>query len=266
MSEPTTNPTYESFVISDPNASAATLRAELDQQGYLFFRSLVPAADVLAVRHAVLAHCAEAGWLDPDFDADEGIVRADLEPIMEGHPAYMSVYRKILRTPLFHEFPQHPSLMQIAAKLIDGEVLVHPRRIGRMAWPNYTAATTPAHQDHFYIRGSVATYSCWTPLGACPAELGGLAVWPASHQQGYIDHTVHHPGAVGGYGVPADHAELWHTIDYQPGDALFFHAYTIHKALPNLTERRLRLSTDNRYQQQEDAIDPSALRPHYDLS
>jgi hypothetical protein len=257
---------YGSFVISDPDASVAVLRADLDQQGYLFFRGLLPAADVLAVRHAVLAHCAEAGWLDPSSDPIEGIIRADLEPMMEGQPGYMAVYRKILHTPLFHEFPQHPRLMQIAAKLIDGDVLVHPRRIGRLAWPNYTAATTPAHQDHFYIRGSVQTYSCWTPLGACPPELGGLAVWPGSQHQGYLEHTVRHPGAVGGYGVPADQADTWHTIDYQPGDALFFHAYTIHKALPNLTENRLRISTDNRYQGQHDAIDPSALRPHYDLN
>ncbi len=267
MSDSTTDSTmYAPFVHSDPDATTDSLRAELDLQGYLFFRSLVPVADVLAVRQAVLAHCAEAGWLDPSHDPLEGIVRSDLEPTMEGRPEYMAVYRKILRTPLFHEFPQHPHLMQIAAKLIDSDVLVHPRRIGRMAWPNLTNATTPAHQDHFYIRGSVATYSCWTPLGACPLELGGLAIWPGSHKHGYLEHTVRHPSAVGGHGVPADHADIWHTIDYQPGDALFFHAYTIHKALPNLTENRLRLSTDNRYQGQHDAIDPSALRPHYDLS
>jgi ectoine hydroxylase-related dioxygenase (phytanoyl-CoA dioxygenase family) len=155
--------------------------------------------------------------------------------------------------------------MAIARGLLRDEVLVHPRRIGRMAWPNYVEATTPAHQDHFYIRGSVETYSCWTPLGACPAELGGLAVAPGTHRRGYLDHTVHHAGAVGGRGVPEEDIQEWHTADYAPGDALFFHAYTIHKALPNRTPDRLRLSTDNRYQRKDDQIDPGALEPHFGL-
>ena len=74
------------------------------------------------------------------------------------------------------------------------------------------------------------------------------------------------PGAAGGCGVPVDPAEaVWHTTDFAAGDALFFHAYTIHKALPNLSGDRLRLSTDNRYQRPNEAIDPSALEPHFGL-
>jgi hypothetical protein len=60
-------------------------------------------------------------------------------------------------------------------------------------------------------------------------------------------------------------APVWHTADFQPGDALFFHAYTVHKALPNLSGDRLRVSTDNRYQRPEEPIEPGALRPHFDL-
>jgi ectoine hydroxylase-related dioxygenase (phytanoyl-CoA dioxygenase family) len=253
------------FVESDPTAPIEALQAEMDEQGYLFFRRIVPTEHVLKVRQAVLEHCAAAGWLDPNTSIEAGIAHPELTPMMEGNPGYMAVYRKILRTALFHEFPAHPALMQIAASLLQGEVLVHPRRIGRITWPNYTEATTPAHQDHFYIRGSVDTYSCWAPLGACPIELGGLAVWPASHKLGYLDHSVKHAGAVGGHGVPTDESATWYSSDYEPGDALFFHAYTIHKALPNLTNNRLRISTDNRYQRGDDTIDPGALKSHYEL-
>jgi ectoine hydroxylase-related dioxygenase (phytanoyl-CoA dioxygenase family) len=67
--------------------------------------------------------------------------------------------------------------------------------------------------------------------------------------------------------VPIDEADAeWQTADFGIGDALFFHAYAIHKALPNLSGDRLRLSTDNRYQRKGDDIDPGALKPHYNLN
>lgn len=270
MSDTNTAPAAETllpFVEADPGAPAAQLRALMAEQGYLFFRRLVPADDVLAVRRDVLEQCAAAGWLDPSRHIIDAVVAPGMQPTSEGQPPYMAVYRKVLKLPRFHDFPAHPALMRIAQQLLDGKVLVHPRRIGRMTFPNNTGATTPPHQDHFYIRGSVDTYSCWTPLGACPIALGGLAVWPGTHTRGFLEHNVHHAGAVGGSGVPVDAAEaIWHTTDFEPGDALFFHAFTIHKALPNLSGDRLRISTDNRYQRDGDAIDPGALLPHFNLS
>ena len=74
-------------------------------------------------------------------------------------------------------------------------------------------------------------------------------------------------GAVGGRGVPVDETQAeWHTFDFHAGDALIFHAFAIHKALPNLTADKLRVSTDNRYQRPHDKIEPDALLPHYGLN
>ncbi len=254
------------FVESDPSASAADLQARIDEAGYLFFRRLLPPDMVLEVRRDVLELCAAAGWLDPAHDLMDAVVASGMQPTSEGKPEYMAVYRKVLRSPRFHDFPCHPALMGVASKLLGSDVLVHPRRIGRMTFPNNTVATTPPHQDFYYIRGSVQTYSCWTPLGACPMSLGGLAVWPGSQKRGFLDHNVESPGAVGGCGVEVDPATaVWHTTDFETGDGLFFHSYTIHKALPNLSGDRLRISTDNRYQRPDDRIDPGALRPHFNL-
>lgn len=258
------------FIESDANASNEALRATMAKHGYLFFRELVPVEDALPVRRAALELCQEAGWLDPSRDLMEGILRPGIAPTGEGHSDYMAMYRRLLKTPIFHAFPDLPPLREIAAKLLaisDGEVLTHPRRIGRITFPHNTGATTPAHQDHFYIRGAVDTFSCWTPLGDCPMVLGNLAVWDGSHRRGYIEHTETIHGAVGGRGVPVDESQAdWHSSDFGIGDALFFHAYTIHKALPNLTENRLRVSTDNRYQRAQDKIEPDALLPHYRLN
>jgi len=241
----------------------------MDERGYLFFRGIVPSDEVLAVRQDVLTLCAEAGWLDPARELMDGIMAPGMQPTMEGQPEYMAVYRRILKqTPRFHDFPLQPGLMAVAAGLLgvpQEKVLVHFRRIGRVTFPNLVSATTPAHQDHFYIRGTVDTYSCWAPLGDCPVELGGLAIAPGSHRRGFLEHTEKFPGAVGGRGVPTEDITEWHTADYRAGDALFFHAFAIHKALPNLSPDRLRISTDNRYQREGDAIEPGALRTHFDL-
>lgn len=261
----TTTENIVPFIESDAGASSESLRAAMNEQGYLFFRGLIPEEAVLRVRRDIFELCREAGWLDPSRDMMDGIAAPGHKPLQEGMPEYTKVYRQVLRLPSFHEFPAHLSLMNIAQKLLESEVFIHPRRIGRVTFPNFLSATTPPHQDHFYIRGAVETYSCWTPLGECPRELGGLAILPESQRQGFLDHTVTTSG-VGGSGVPIDENQVtWHNSDFGIGDALFFHSYTIHKAMPNLTSDRLRLSTDNRYQRPKDDIDPGALKPHMEL-
>jgi ectoine hydroxylase-related dioxygenase (phytanoyl-CoA dioxygenase family) len=258
--------TYQPFVESSPREGAAALRARMQEHGYLFFRALVPADAVLAVRRDVLEQCALAGWLDPQRELLEAVVAPAMQPTTEGKQDYNAVYRKVLKLPRFHELPCQPALMAVAQILLGDTILVHPRRIGRLTFPNNTLATTPPHQDYFYIRGSVNTYSCWVPLGECPTALGGLAVWPGSQTRGFLEHSVHQPGAVGGRAVPLTPGEAaWHTADYRTGDALFFTAFTVHRALPNLTRDRLRVSTDNRYQRPDEEIEPGALRPHFNL-
>lgn len=257
---------YTPFIEADADASAEELRALMQEHGYLFFRGLIPTERVMEVRRDVTNLCAEAGWIAPGTDPMEALANLDMEPISEsiGRDSYLPVYRKVLKTPSFHDFPTAPSLLAVARKLLQTEPLVHPRRIGRITFPNLEIATTPAHQDHFYIRGAVETYSCWTPLGDCPRELGGLAVADQSRHKGFLEHDMTIAGATGGSGVSVNEAETdWHTSDFKAGDALFFHSYTIHKALPNISGNRLRISTDNRYQRPKEDIHPDALQPHF---
>ena len=253
------------FIESRADESADALRARMNENGYLFFRDLVPAADVNAVRHDVLQLCQSAGWLDADKPLMDGIANPDVAALSEGQPDYMAVYRQILRLPSFHDFPNHPALLGAAAKIIDGEVLVHRRRIGRVTFPNNVAVTTSPHQDWFYIRGSEQTYTCWMPLGDCPLELGGLAVWPGSQHRGLLEHAAGSRGAGGHQLAPEPPDSFWHSSPFEAGDALFFHSLTAHKALPNLTPNRLRLSTDNRFQLSEDEIHPASTQPHFGL-
>jgi ectoine hydroxylase-related dioxygenase (phytanoyl-CoA dioxygenase family) len=109
----------------------------------------------------------------------------------------------------------------------------------------------------------------WTPLGDCPMQLGGLAVLPRSHQRGFIEHHNDPAKKYAGDGlteqqIDADAAD-WVAGDFAVGDFLIFHSYTVHKALPNVTADRIRLSTDNRYQRAGDDIAELSNKTHYDL-
>ena len=147
-------------------------------------------------------------------------------------------------------------------KVIGGEVLPHPQKIMRLWYPQYTDHTTPIHQDYVHFQGSYDTYTCWTPIGDCPIELGALAVLPGSH---HINAVRDHHFSLGA-GLLAIHEEeldgQWHSADFEIGDTLIFHSLLVHQALPNVTEDRMRVSLDNRYQSMDIPISEKMLVPH----
>jgi ectoine hydroxylase-related dioxygenase (phytanoyl-CoA dioxygenase family) len=246
--------------------SPEKLRARMTEDGYLFMRGVAPKQDVLDARRDVLELCAKAGWIDAtDLMAGKW---SGAGPFTEGEQPYMNVYKQILHLKSFHELPAQSAFMNVMTKILDDNVLLHNRRIGRVTFPNNTTQTTAAHQDYHYIRGTSDTYTIWLPLGDCPIELGGLAVLRGSHKAGLIEHRMHAEKKYAGHGLDDDQLPPeteWEAGDFAAGDFLVFHSYTIHKALPNLTQDRLRLSIDNRYQRKNEAIEPGSMGTHYNL-
>jgi len=146
--------------------------------------------------------------------------------------------------------------------VMDGTVFPHPHKVARLWFPKYTAHTTPIHQDFVHFQGNFDTYTCWAPVGDCPIELGGLAILPGSHK---VDYVMDHHFSLGAGSLRIDPDELdgeWHTTNYEIGDTLIFPALTVHQALPNLTEDRLRVSLDNRYSKLGDKVAEHMLQPH----
>jgi hypothetical protein len=88
----------------------------------------------------------------------------------------------------------------------------------------------------------------WIPLCDCPIELGGLAS-VARVAQGWFATCAARQWSGRVKGVDTSRwGDTWHAQDMQAGDALMFHSYTVHRALVNVSERRLRISVDYRYQ------------------
>jgi hypothetical protein len=246
------NPFLDSLPLLDqPEA----LRARMQRDGYLFVAGMLPKEAVDALYEAIMAICREQGWADANNLALG-------EPRLEGYPEWWAVYDPLQRLEAFHAFAHRPEIRRLVEALTQEPVLVHPRNIARITFPGAAHYTTPPHQDYPLIQGTPETYTAWIPLCDCPQTLGGLAILAGSHQIGLL--PVHRATGPGGLSVETERWGLtWHGQDMQAGDLLLFHSYTIHRALPNVSDRRLRVSADYRYQGVSQPVVEDSLLPHY---
>jgi len=237
------------------------LRQQARADGYLFFRGLIDPEELSNVRSQILQICAEHGWLKPGTDPSDGIA-ADGVAHIEGQPEFFDVYRHVLALEDFHALAHTPRLIGMYDSLFGENALVHPRNIARIIFPKVVQYSTPAHQDYIHIRGTQETWTAWIPLSDCPQSLGSLAVLPGSHTGGIF--PTHDALGAGGKGIDTDNMPFtWAASDFQAGDVIIFHSLLVHKGLPNLTEDRMRISVDFRYQGQTQPIHPGSLAPHH---
>ena len=243
--------------IDDPEE----LRRRIDAEGYLFFRALQDPDKLWALRRDILAVCREGGWLREGTDLTAGIAET-AHRCTEGDLEYAKVYHEVYKLESFHRAGHWPEVLAMMQQVIGGPVLPHPQKIARLWFPQYAEHTTPIHQDFVHFQGTYQTYTCWTPVGDCPRELGGLAVLPGSHR---IDAVHDHHFSLGAGSlaiVPEQLKGQWVTTDYEIGDTLIFGSLMVHQALPNRTADRLRISLDNRYQRLDQPIAAHMLLPH----
>jgi hypothetical protein len=252
------------------NPEALKRRAE--EEGYLYFRQLLPKDVLLKLRLQILSICKSYGWIEENTALGDGI--GNLENIRRlfdragakrGVGVSLEAYADVQRLELFHSLAHHPNLMSIYRRLLGAEALPHPRNIARVMLPDPGLAPTPPHQDFIHIQGTTKVWTCWFPLGDCPRELGGLAILRGSHKSGLL--PVKEADGAGGlesWLCSTDYEWLEH--DYEMGDVLTFSSYTVHKALPNTMGNRIRLSCDYRYQNAREAIERKSLEPHYQVT
>ncbi|TDC32080.1 phytanoyl-CoA dioxygenase family protein, partial [Kribbella albertanoniae] len=247
---------------SDLLHNAATLRSRLSEDGFLFFRGLLPAAVIDDVRGQIAQILADSHWLVPGSAPDE--LRASGRAVEEGSAGFFGAYTAIQSTEAFHALAVRPELLALAERLLGEPAFAHPAHICRIAPPSPGANPTPIHQDYRFIQGCIDTLTTWLPLSAAPPEIGGLRVFAGSPRLGVL--PVKASDGPGMMRAEADenHPE-WRTTTYRPGDVLLFSSLTVHGAMPNKTNQ-LRLSADFRYQAISSPMAVDALgtgKPHY---
>ena len=248
-------------VSNDAMEDTKELRSRIKDDGYLFFKKLQDPDQLWKLRLEILEAIRDGEWLEAGTELVDGIADP-AKRCTEGDPEYTDVYHEVYKIQAFHEAAHQETVLNQMEKIIGTAILAHPQKIARIWFPQFTDHTTPAHQDFVHFQGSYDTYTCWTPVGDCPVELGGLAILPGSHKQNLV---FDHHFSLGAGALAVDHAQeegTWLTTNYEIGDSLIFHSLTLHQALPNLTEDRLRISLDNRYQSVNDPIAEYQLLPH----
>ena len=246
---------------SDCRDDPAEIRRRMDEEGYLFIKGLQSRDKLLELRQDMLGAMMDGGWLVKGTDPVDGIADVSMK-CAEGDVEYTGVYHDVYSLESFHRSGHWEEVVSVIEKIVDGPVLVHPSKVARLWFPQYTDHTTPIHQDFVHFQGSFDTWTVWTTVGNCPIELGPLAVIPGSHK---VDKVIDHHFSLGA-GSLAIHTEdlsgEWLCNDFEVGDTLLFHSLTVHQALPNVTQDRIRVSLDNRYQAFGIPIAEQMLVPH----
>jgi hypothetical protein len=263
-------------LLGDPDAISHRMATE----GYLYLPGYLGRERVEAARRVFVDALAGDGLLEPGTDPMDGVLRAGAVPRSPGGR---------LQT-LFRDWrPVHDVLyggpMIGFFEGLFGESVRHydftwTRQIG-------PGLATPAHSDVVYMgRGTHELFTAWTPMGDNGFDLGGLVVLEGSHNhaglaKGYFRQDVdafceNRPDSTGwgkAWGTGGHlragpeqlrrglGAERWVTANYRMGDVVLFSVYTVHGGTDNRTTRRIRLSTDTRYQRASAPADERWIGP-----
>jgi hypothetical protein len=248
------------------------LRERAAEDGYLFFKGLIPTNDILDVRADLLGVVERHGWLQPEQDPLGGLLnRAAFADIPESDMrtdigVTRAMYDDVQKREAMHRLPHHPKLVALFERVFDRPVLVHARHIVRMVTSHPAMVPTPLHQDYPHVQGTSETWTAWFPLGDCPRTMGGLTVLRASHRLGYLPvQAAQGAGQIAAQLCPTDPPD-WAEIDYEAGDVLTFPSFTVHRALPAVVKDQIRLSMDVRYQSIDEVIEARSLKPHCTLT
>jgi ectoine hydroxylase-related dioxygenase (phytanoyl-CoA dioxygenase family) len=219
----------------------------------VMIRGLLSPKDLNPLLGDITAVLHHAGWLRSDSDPFDRIANAGVA-CCEDDSAFKTVYDQVFCLPSFHVLPHHPALQQVMKLLVGPHLLIHPKSVGRLVFPNLERAITPAHQDHTAVAGAEESYTAWLPLHDCPLDQGPLRVLEGSHIFG-LQRTGQQSGVIP---PGTERGGEWVGGEIHAGDLLLFNSLTVHEATPNKS-KRIRISMDCRFQSYDRVINPGTL-------
>jgi hypothetical protein len=246
------------FHISLPTEPDETLRQRLAADGYLLLKGAVAGENCDALLGQLLP------LLEPHigFDAATGIPVLEGEPFYETDPLWDELYPKVQRLEAFHRFFHQPQMLELMGRLAGKTAWVYPIKMARIATPRMLGYETPPHQDAYSHHAGPTMHGIWVALHDVDSTMGRVKVLPGSHKGGV--RKVFEAQGVGGVQCEVyEHETLWHVSDFEQGDVLIFNSATVHKAEPNTSQSKVRISVDTRFCDYGAPVFSTNLEPHH---
>lgn len=212
--------------------------------GYLYFREVLDRETVEGVRSEFMSvltdryKMVDAGTVEPVWNGRDVADFPVRVPELEGS----GIWQNFVEVPVIKEFFE---------KVAGTSVIWNPNAEYRVKPPLPTASEDPVkgrHQDGFYNQG-YHFRTCWLPFTEMDASVGGLAVAPGWHTQGFLHDQDAPETKPIPYAIPAGRVpdSEWARADvYRPGDVLMFCDTLPHVGLDNVSDR-FRISMDIRF-------------------
>jgi ectoine hydroxylase-related dioxygenase (phytanoyl-CoA dioxygenase family) len=233
--------------ISAGDLDSASLKNEMETYGYVFIEDLIPKEDLQQLLSDMIGIASDEGWMMEGAAPSERIVNPAMA-CFEPDPRYKQAANRAFCLERLHALTHHPVLIDVMKLLVGPHLLVHPKPIARMIFPNYKDALFHAHQDHSGIGGSSDSYTAWLPLHDCAQGQGTLEIMEGSHLFGLqcADGYIRREAAQG---------SDWAGGQINAGDVAIFHSLTVHSSTLS-TSNQLRCSVDFRFQSYDEAVSP----------
>jgi ectoine hydroxylase-related dioxygenase (phytanoyl-CoA dioxygenase family) len=226
---------------------SVSLKSEMETYGYVFIRDLMPKGDLEQLLNDMTGIASDEGWTIEGSAPSDRIANPAMA-CFDPDRKYKQAANRAFCLERLHALTHHPALTNVMKRLVGPRLLVHPKPIARMIFPNCEGALLHAHQDHSGIAGSADSYTAWMPLHDCLQGQGTLEIKEMSHLFGlqHTDGYIRPETAQGGD---------WVGGRINAGDVAIFHSLTVHSSTLS-TSSQLRFSVDCRFQSYDEAVSP----------
>ncbi|WOO79103.1 uncharacterized protein LOC62_02G002639 [Vanrija pseudolonga] len=165
------------------------LRKELEANGVVHVKGVIPREYVLATRRKYFETVAETGILKPDTDPTDGIfsgenptnfVGADSAKYVEDNPIakrHIELVFEAAQSEWAKEFCENEHILAFVHRFKPDWTapFCFKRQIWRSNIPNSERSTTGVHYDHIFLRGGPPiALTAWVPVGDVHPLQGGL--------------------------------------------------------------------------------------------
>ena len=247
-------PFRESFATE----SSIELRRKFSEDGYLFLKGAIDPSlckSLLKIMIAVMK-----GELEMPEDSWSPVLVGD--PFVETDKTWDRIYPKLQSLEAFHQFFHTSEVLTLMGRILNADPFVYPMKMARIATPRKRGFETPAHQDAYSHHAGPTMAGIWVALHDVDETMGRLAILDRSHLKG-VREVVHSPGVGVIQCKIFSNEKLWHVSNVECGDVIFFSSQTVHRAEPNTSENRVRVSVDTRFCDYGSPVFSTNLEPHH---